>query len=93
MKKIFTEKFFSRTSIIIVFLALIRCIAEFFRLDAEMKAELTISAVKPYLCAALICAVAAFIMVLLNFFHKYKLVIASGILTIGALIFLKFYLF
>lgn len=92
MKKIFTEKFFSRTSIVIIFLALIRLISEFFRLDFELKENLNISMIRPYMLGALVCSTAAFVMVLLNFFHKFKLVIACGILAIAALVYIKFFL-
>jgi hypothetical protein len=93
MKNIFTAKFFARLFIIIIFLALIRTITEFFRLDVELKTDLTVSLLRPYMAGALLCSISAMVMVILNFFHKFILVSIVGVLTIAGLLYLKFFLF
>ena len=72
----------AKAAIIIIFLALIRCICEPFRLDNYSTAVLTFAELKPFLIGALITAIALLLMVILSFFAKHKLIIAISILTI-----------
>lgn len=79
----------SRTATVIIFLALIRCISEPFRLDNYGTTVLTFAAIKPFLIGALITAVALFSMNILSYFAKHKLIFAISILTIIILLVVK----
>jgi len=79
----------SRIAIIIVFLALIRCLAEFFRLDHLQGNQLTISIVKPFILGALVCAVSCLFMTISLFYSKNRLIVILAILTIGVLFVIK----
>lgn len=79
----------SKTATVIIFLALIRCISEPFRLDYYGTTVLTFEVIKPFLIGALITAVALFSMTILSYFAKHKLIIAISILTIILLLVVK----
>jgi len=79
----------SRIAIIIVFLALIRCLAEFFRLDYLQGNQLTISIVKPFILGALVCAVSCLLMTISLFYSKNRLIAIIAVLTIGILFAIK----
>lgn len=79
----------SRTATVILFLALIRCISEPFRLDYYSTTVLTFAAIKPFLIGALITSVALSSMTLLTYFAKHKLIFAISILTIILLLVVK----
>ncbi len=80
----------SRFSMIIVFLALIRIIAEFFRLDHTLQGQLTIDQFKPYMAGAMLCAVSCFVMTILSFYSRHVWITAIAALTIIGLLVLKF---
>lgn len=80
----------SRAAIIIVFLALIRCIGEIFRQHYYAAEIFTYEKMEPFLVGACITAVALMIMVILSFYLKHSLVIAIAILSIVALLAIKF---
>ena len=79
----------AKAAIIIIFLALIRCISEGFRLQHYSEIELTFSQLKPFLIASLITAIALLIMVISLFYQKNKLIIGLAIITISLLIIVK----
>lgn len=79
----------SRIATVIIFLALIRCNSEPFRLDYYGTTVLTFEAIKPFLIGALITAVALFSMTILSYFAKHKLIIAISILTTILLLVMK----
>jgi hypothetical protein len=76
---------------IVVFLALIRCIAEPFRLQYYSSTSLTYHTIKPFLIGALISSVACLILVILSFYSNYKLILVVSILTIAALFWVKYF--
>ncbi len=76
-------------AIVIIFLALIRCICEPFRLQYYSPTTLTLIDIKPFLIGALVNAIALLTMTILSFFSKYKLIIATCILTIITLFVIK----
>ena len=80
----------SRISIVIVFLALIRIIGEFFRLDHSLQGQLTIDQFKPYMAGAMLCAVSCFVMTILSFYARHVLITAMAVLTIIGLLVLKY---
>jgi hypothetical protein len=80
----------AKISTIIIFLALIRCISETFRLHYYAPATLTFEEIKPFLMGALLTSIALLAMNILFYFGKYKMIIATCILTIIALLILKY---
>jgi hypothetical protein len=76
-------------AIVIICLALIRCICEPFRLQHYSFNTLTLLDVKPFLIGALGNALAFLTMTILSLFNKYKLIIATCILTILILFVIK----
>ncbi len=66
----------SRVATIIIFLALIRCIAEVFRLQYYSEQDLLFSDFKPFLLGALVTSSALLLMTILSYFGKHKLIIA-----------------
>jgi hypothetical protein len=79
----------SIAAIIVIFLALIRCVTEPFRLQYYSAKALTFFDIKPFLMGALVTSLALLIMTVLSFFAKYKIIIATCILTIVLLLFIK----
>ena len=75
---------------IIIFLALIRCISEPFRLQFYSPKALTFIEIKPFLIGSLVTSLALLIMTILSFFGKYKFVIATCVFTIVILFIVKF---
>jgi hypothetical protein len=80
----------SIAAILIIFLALVRCISEFFRLQAIRENELTIAEIKPFIIGALICAVSLLGMFILYLFKRYRIVVVLMVLTIAVMLFVKF---
>ncbi len=78
-------------AIVIIYLALIRCIAEFFRLEFIYKENLMIAQVRPFMLGALVAAIACFIMNLLLFYNRHKIIPFIAILCIMALVIIKIY--
>lgn len=79
----------SRATTIIVFLALIRTIAEPFRLHNAAPIPLSFDQIQPYLLAGLICAVGLLVMTVLNYFEHHRWIIAMGVLIIAAMVVIK----
>jgi len=79
----------SMIAIIIIFLALIRCVSEPFRLQYYSAKALTFVEIKPFLIGSLVTSLALLIMTILSFLGKYKVIIATCILTIVALLIVK----
>lgn len=74
----------------VVFLALIRIIGEFFRLEHSLSGKLTIDQLYPYMAGAMLCAVSCFVMTILSFYERYVWITAIAVLTIFGLLVLKF---
>jgi hypothetical protein len=83
------EKRISRATTIILFLALIRTIAEPFRLQHASGISLTFEIIQPYLLAALITAFGLFAITILQYFERYRWIIAIGVLVIAAMVMIK----
>lgn len=73
----------------IIFLALIRCISEPFRLQHYSSRILTFADIKPFLIGSLVTSVALVMMTTLSLWGKYKMINAICILTIIILLFVK----
>jgi hypothetical protein len=76
-------------AIVIIFLALIRCVGEPFRLQYYSAKALTFVDIKPFLIGSLVTSLALLIMTILSFFEKYKIINATCILTIVVLLIIK----
>jgi len=76
-------------AIAIIFLALIRCITEPFRLEYYSTKALTFVDIKPFLIGSLVTSLALLIMTILSFFGQYKIINATCILTIVVLLIIK----
>lgn len=79
----------SRIAIVIIFLALIRTIAEFFRLEYILGDALTTQQVKPFIIGALAASISCLLMTILSFYLKHKIIIIVSVLTIIALVLIK----
>ena len=84
------EEKVAKTSIIVILLALIRCLAEIFRLQSISTTALTVENVKPFILGSLLTAVSVLLMIVLFFYKKYKFIIVTAIVTIILLITLKY---
>lgn len=84
------EERVAKVAIIVIMLALIRCLIEIFRLQSFSTIALTIENVKPFILGALSASIAVFIMILLFFYKKFKFILAVSILTISLLLILKY---
>ncbi len=79
----------SIVAIVIISLALIRCVLEPFRLQYYSTAGLTFADIKPFLLGSLATGVALVVMTILSFFGRYKTIIATCLLTIVVLLVIK----
>ena len=79
----------SRIAIIVIFLGLIRCISEPFRLQYYATTPLTFTQATPYIVGALVAATGLFIMTLLSFWRLSKLVTIIAIATLIGMFIVK----
>lgn len=79
----------ARLSIIVIFLALVRCIAEPFRLQAIASEPIYFDEVKAFLIAALLCAIGLISMNLLLFYSKYRSIPFIAFLIILVMLLIK----
>jgi hypothetical protein len=79
----------STIAIVIIFLALIRCISEPFRLQYYATNVLTFTDIKPFLIGALVASLSLLLMTFFSFFGKYKIINITCILTIVVLLIIK----
>ena len=80
----------SKIATIIIFLALIRCICEPFRLQYYSTSSLTYSDIKPFLLGSFVAALGLLTMTVLSYFAKHKIIIATCLLTVIVLLILKY---
>jgi hypothetical protein len=73
----------------IIFLALVRTLAEPFRLQYYSAGGLNYGSLKPLLTGALVAATALFIMAILSFYKKYSGINIISLLAIFLLLLLK----
>ena len=79
----------SKIATLIIFLALIRCICEPFRLQYLSIAPLTFRDMEPFSIGALVAALGLLAMTILSYLDKPRLIIAICILTIVMLLIVK----
>jgi hypothetical protein len=83
------EVMLSKIAVIAIFMALIRCIGECFRLQYLASHSLLFDDLKPFLIGALVAAIACFINTFLVFYSKYKSILVVSVLTIITLLIVK----
>jgi len=79
----------AKVATVAIFLALIRCISEPFRLQYYAKTTLTLVDIKPYLVGSLVAAIALFAITILSFYGRHKLIVPICIITVVMLIVVK----
>lgn len=84
------EEKVARAAILVVILALIRCLTEIFRLQSLSNLVLTVENVKPFILGALFSAIAVLLMTILFFYGRHKFIIAISIISIILLLILKY---
>jgi len=82
----------AKVAILLQFAALIRCLAEYFRLKQTQGPEFTLARYQPFVIGGLVAALGALIAVLFYFTEKYMLATVTAAITIAALLALKFVL-
>jgi len=80
----------SKLSMVIIFMALVRCIGEPFRLHYYAISGLTFDDIKPFLLGAMASAIGLLAMTILSWFGKNRLIIMVCVLVIAVLLMLKF---
>lgn len=76
----------ARIGITVQFLALVRTLAEYFRLKHVRLGHFTLSSGEPYVTGALIAAVLCWLAVTLYFFHRYRAATAVAAATVVILL-------
>src|SRR5271170_2974410 len=79
----------SKIATVIIFLALIRCISEPFRLQYYSATTLNFIDIKPFLIGSLVAALGLFAITILFYFGRHRIIIAACILTIVILLVVK----
>jgi hypothetical protein len=79
----------AQLGVTIQFLALVRCLAEVYRLRWLRGDALRLADVQPFIAGALVAAVLCWVAVSLFFFARYRTSIATAALTVAALIAVK----
>jgi len=79
----------AKIATIIIFLALIRCISEPFRLQHYGATNLPFEEIKPFLIGALVASISLLTMTVLSFYRKHKIIIATCIMTVIVLLIVK----
>lgn len=79
----------ARIAILVQFLALIRCLAEYFRLQYVLRDRFSLAVAEPFVGAALFTAVLCACAVLLYFAGRYRLVVSAAVLNVIVLLVYK----
>lgn len=80
----------SRAATIVIFLALIRCISEVFRLNYYAADPPTFFVFRPFLIGALTAAIALLAMTILSFYGRYKAITVIAVCTVIVLLIEKY---
>ena len=82
----------AKIGIFLQFMALVRCLFQYFRLKSVQGGALTVAAVGPFITGSLIAAFSAWIAVICYFLRWYKTVVAVSGGTVAILLAYKIYL-
>jgi hypothetical protein len=89
--KLTSAETLARRGIFVQFMALIRCLLEYFRLKYIHGGALTTAVVEPFITGSLIAALCAWIAVICYFLRRYKTVVAVSAGTVVILLAYKIY--
>jgi hypothetical protein len=89
--KLTSAETLARFGIFVQFMALIRCLLEYFRLKSIHGGALTMAAVEPFIAGSLIATLGAWIAVICYFLRWYKTVVAVSAGTVVILLAYKIY--
>ena len=81
----------SKAATIIIFIALIRTIAEPLRLQFAAQSPITFTEIRPFLLASLVSAFGLLAMTILAYYGKSKTIILVAIFIIAAMLYIKYY--
>lgn len=84
------QSLFSKISVVVLFLALIRCIAEPFRLEYSLGHSLPFELAKPYLLGGIVAAVSLLVMSFFQWAGWHKAVLIVFAAGIAGLVWIKF---
>ena len=79
----------AQIGIVVQFAALMRCLAEYFRLKHFAAEHFSIARIEPFILGALVSAAFALIGILFYFFENYKTTVAIALLNVGILLILR----
>jgi len=82
----------ARVATLLQFAAVIRCLAEYFRLKWALGSAFTLDRYEPFVIGGLVTALGALIAVLFYFAEKYGLATVTAAITIASLLALRFVL-
>ena len=83
----------AKAAILLQFAALIRCLAEYFRLKWALGSAFTLHRYEPFVIGGLVAAIGALIAVLFYFAEKYGPAAVTATISIPLLLALRFVLF
>jgi hypothetical protein len=89
----FASRTTAKIAILLQFAALIRCLAEYFRLKWALGTAFTMVRYEPFVIGGFVAAVGALIAVLFYFAEKYAFTAVIAAITISSLLALRFVLF
>ncbi len=79
----------SKAAVVVLFLALIRTVAEPLRLQYYSTADLQFAQIKPFLIAGLFTSVSLLAITILNFYERYKTIIVIAVVDIIIMVIIK----
>ena len=89
----FASRTTAKIAILLQFAALIRCLAEYFRLKWALGTAFAMVRYEPFVIGGFVAAAGALIAVLFYFAEKYALTAVIAAITIASLLALRFVLF
>jgi hypothetical protein len=84
------QSLFAKISVVVLFLALIRCISEPFRLEYSLGLSLPFEQAKPYLLGGIVAAVSLLVMSFFQWAGWHKAVLIIFAISIAGLLWIKF---
>lgn len=81
----------ARIAIVVQFAALIRCLAEYFRLKHLLGPAFSVTRVEPFVLGALLTSVFELAAVLAYFAERLRLVLAIAAMNVAVLLVVKFF--
>ena len=89
MKFNWNEKKVARIAAWTIFLALIRCIMEPFRLQYYSETEISFVQIMPFLIGAALCSVGLLLMTILSYYERHKAIIIAAALVVAGMVTIK----